>query len=60
MDKERFKDAIISIFVGASVAFLASLFNGLSELLNGYGPDAVGSAVGTATYAIKHILMRLV
>jgi len=51
---ERFKDALVSIFVGALVAFLASLIEGFSDLLRGYADNTIAGGAASSTYYFRH------
>lgn len=48
--RETLKHILISILVGACVAFLSSLFEGALHVLEGYGNDIVGGASATVAY----------
>lgn len=54
MDKEHWKQALISILIGSAVAFLTSLFEGLANLFNGAGNEILGGAVSSITYTLKN------
>ena len=56
MKRNGLKDALVAILVGASVAFLTSLIEGVGDLLNGYANNSIAAAVGGGTYWIKHIV----
>ena len=50
MTKETLKQILVSIFVGACVAFVSSLFDGIIALLKGQGNNIAGSVVAMGTY----------
>lgn len=52
MTKQDLKHIIISIIVGASVAFFSSLFEGILVLLKSHGNDIIGGTVSSITYLI--------
>lgn len=51
MIKQEAKTILKAILVGACVAFLSSLFDGLLTLLQDYGNNAVGGVIGGSIYA---------
>lgn len=53
MKPEDIRQALISIAVGATVAFLASLFDGILEFIRANGEDIVAGVIGTAIYLAK-------
>lgn len=53
------KQIIISILVGAVVAFLSALIDGLQDVLSGYGNDLLGGSTATALYALKRVFRVL-
>jgi len=53
MNEINWKQILISILVGATVAFFSSLFEGLSELFKGLGNDVMGGATATLIYISK-------
>lgn len=55
-NNETLKQALISIFVGAVVAFFATLFQGLLDVLQGVPVEPVAGAIG----ASRHLLKTLV
>lgn len=48
-----FKHALVSILVGACIAFVSSLFEGVIHLLQAGGTEVVGATTGMLTYAAK-------
>jgi hypothetical protein len=48
--RERLKDVLISIFVGACVSFLTTLFSGILHFLQGIDPATAGGTVAMAKY----------
>lgn len=52
---KRLKDALIAIIIGACVAFLSSLFEGLTNLLQGGGSDMLGGGAASITYLLKQL-----
>lgn len=56
MNKERLKDALVAILIGACVAFLTTLIEGLRDLMLGVPPEAPASAVAMARYLWKHMV----
>ncbi len=52
MPKDQIKQILISILIGAIVAFLSSLFDSLLTFLRDYGNNLAGGAVATAKYLI--------
>ena len=47
------KEILISILVGACVAFFTAFFQGIADALNGYGNNVAGGLASSAWYAIK-------
>lgn len=56
MDKERFKDMLISILIGACVAFLTTLIEGARDALNGYMPETAGGLTASLKYMLRHMV----
>ncbi len=48
--KDTIKHIFLSILIGACVAFLSSLFDGILDIVRGYGNDVLGGVTATATY----------
>lgn len=48
LTKDDFKKMLIAVLVGAAVAFFSSLFDGLINLLQGWGNNLAGGAVASA------------
>jgi hypothetical protein len=55
MNKEDFKNLLVSIFIGACVAFIGALCDGVIEVLKGYGNSVAGGLASSVYYAIRHI-----
>lgn len=55
MNKQDIKRALIAVAVGASVAFFTALFEGLLEVLQGYGNNIAGGVATSALYALKSL-----
>ena len=53
MTKETFYKMLQAILVGACVAFLTSLFEGLLDLLKGPGNNLLGGAAAGVAYSIR-------
>ena len=51
--KETLKQVLISIFIGACVAFLTSLAEGVIDALEGFGNNAVGGSAASLMYATR-------
>ena len=47
------KQVIVSILIGACVAFLSSLFDGLVSMLQGQGNNILGASSATLAYLKK-------
>lgn len=52
MDKELFKKALVSVCVGAAIAGLSALFEGLLHLVQQYDIN-VAAAIGGMIYQLK-------
>mgnify|MGYP001574582035 FL=1 len=50
MDKQKIKAALYAIFLGACVSFFTALFDGMKDLLNGYGNNVAGGVTSTIIY----------
>lgn len=50
---DNFKQVLVSIFIGACVAFLTTLFQGLAEFIQTHGNDIFAGTVATAVYLAK-------
>lgn len=55
LTKENWKHVIMSILIGAGVAFLSSFFDGIIDLLKGYGNDYAGGLTAATTYLAKYL-----
>jgi hypothetical protein len=53
MNKDNLKQVLISIFVGACVAFLSTLFEGLAVFLKAHSTEVISGATTTAVYIAK-------
>lgn len=53
MSKDHIKQALLSILIGASVAFLTVLIEGLAEFIKSNGEHIVAGMVSTAYYLAK-------
>jgi hypothetical protein len=51
--RENFRQAIMSIIIGASVAFLTTLFEGLADFLRANSESIVAGMSSTAYYLAK-------
>ncbi len=50
MKRQELKPILISILVGACVAFLTSLFDGLIGILQGYGNNVTGGVIAAGIF----------
>ena len=50
MNKQKIKAALYAIFIGACVSFFTALFDGMKDLLNGYGNNVAGGVTSTIIY----------
>lgn len=55
MTKENLKQALISILIGACIAFFTTLFQGALDWLTDYTRAGVSGVGGTLYYALKNI-----
>jgi len=53
--KGNWKQVLMSIFIGALVAFLTSLIDGLVDFMQGQGNNIAGGITSTIRYAVKNI-----
>jgi hypothetical protein len=53
MSKENFKQAVLSIVIGCSVTFIATLFEQLALFLQNNSTQIVSGVVSTAIYLAK-------
>ena len=53
MSRETFYKMLQSILIGAIVAFLSSLFEGLLDLLKGPGNNLLGGGAASVAYLIR-------
>ena len=56
MNKQSWKQILISILIGAIVAFLSSLFDGFLNFLKENGNNIVGGGATSITYLLKKYL----
>ena len=49
------KQALIAILIGAVIAFLSSLFDGLIEFLQGWGNNIVGGGATALVYWLRRL-----
>ena len=54
MSKDDLKHALITICIGAIVAFISAFFQGVLEYLKGHASELTGSGTAMIMYAIKH------
>lgn len=55
MEKTEWKKILISILIGASVAFFTSLFEGLIDVLQNQGNNIVGGISSGLVYIAKRV-----
>jgi hypothetical protein len=53
MSKENFKQAVLSIFIGCCVTFIATLFEQLAQFLQDNSTQVISGAVSSAVYLAK-------
>ena len=53
MDKKKIKDILISILVGACVAFFSTLFQGLAEFFKDHTTGIMSGGISSILYIIK-------
>lgn len=53
MEKNNWKQVLISILVGAGVTFFATLFEGLADLLKSHSTEIVSGISATTIYLAK-------
>ena len=53
MSKENFKQALLSIIIGCSVTFIATLFEQLAIFLQTNSTEIISGAVSSAVYLAK-------
>lgn len=54
MTKAQLKQAIISIIIGALVAFISTFFEGVLSFLKGHGSDTLGGITASVIYIAKN------
>lgn len=55
LTKKDWQHALISIAIGAVMAFLSSLFETLAELFKSRGTEVIGGTVAAVTYLLQKI-----
>lgn len=55
MTKKEWRHALISIAIGAVMAFLSSLFDSLAQMFKSHGTEVIGGTVSAATYLLQKI-----
>lgn len=55
MNEPEYKKIFASILIGACVAFLSALFEGLVHFLQGYGNNITGGAIASIAYRIMKV-----
>lgn len=53
MSKDNFKQALLSIVIGCSVAFISTLFQELANFLTEHSEQIVSGAISSAVYLAK-------
>jgi len=53
MTREQLKNAIISLVIGACVAFFSTLFTSLADLIKSHGTEIVSGAASAYYYIAK-------
>ena len=53
--KERLKDALYAIVIGAIVAFVTTFLEGVIDYMRGLENNTAGGVVASVIYAVKHI-----
>ena len=53
MSKEQFKQALISVVVGAATVFLVSVLEGVLGVVKSWMAEGVGGTVASARYLLK-------
>lgn len=51
---KNWQEVVIAIVIGAAVSFLATVFDGLADLLRSNSEGFAGGAVSTAYWLAKH------
>ncbi len=55
MDKQQTKQILISIFIGACVAFLQTFFTGLVEFMQTYAESIISGIATSVAYLVQKI-----
>ena len=55
MNKENIKSVLMSILVGACVAFMTTLFQGLADFLQSNATEIASGAAATLYHITRHI-----
>ncbi len=58
--KDMWKQALMSILIGAAISFLTVLFQGIVDFLQNIPPEITGSLVGITRYITKWTSNRIV
>lgn len=56
MNKERLKDAIIAVLVGAVISFIGTLLQGLLDVLHQVDAPMAAGVIGALKYATRHLV----
>lgn len=55
LNRERLKDAIYAILIGAVVAFITTFLEGALEYARGLENNTLGGISASVAYALKHL-----
>jgi len=53
MTKDNWKQVLISLLIGASVAFISTLFQGLLDILQQHANEIIGGGVSSLVYLTR-------
>lgn len=53
MDKKTLKQVFISVLIGACVAFLSTLFQGLADMLKEYAVQGISATASAFSYLVS-------
>lgn len=53
MTRDNLKQAIVSILIGACVAFFSTLFTELAAFIKSHSTEMISGAISSATYLAK-------
>lgn len=56
ISKDRLKDALYAILIGAVVAFVTTFLEGALEYMQGLENNIAGGVSASVIYALKHIV----